>query len=51
MWSFHVYMYLDMDILININTKCMHLHGYNIWVTHGKYDGQNKAFFKFWTSH
>jgi hypothetical protein len=42
-----MYMYLDMDTIINIDTKHMHIYGYNIWPINDKYDGQDKVFTKF----
>ena len=41
-----MHMYLDIDTIINIDTKHMHIYGYNIWAIHGKYDGQDKIFKK-----
>ena len=41
-----MYMYLDMDTIINIDTKHTHIYGYNIWPIHDKYDGQDKVFTK-----
>ena len=34
-----MYMYLDMDAIINLNTKHMQIYRYVMWAIHGKYDG------------